>query len=93
MALATLNYWSPDGQLERSNGAKEKSSLRAVTLATPKQSSTPYHWPTPGYYKDKVKTSAVHHFPFTFDHHICDLPQHPLKLITAPQVEKPCSTT
>jgi len=26
----------------------------------PKKSSTPYHWLTPGYYKDKVKTSAVH---------------------------------
>jgi len=25
----------------------------------PKQSSTPYHWLTPGYYKDNVKTSAV----------------------------------
>jgi len=25
-----------------------------------KQSSTPYHWLTPGYYKDKVKTSSVH---------------------------------
>jgi len=27
---------------------------------TPKQSSTPYQWLTPDYYKDKVKTSAVH---------------------------------
>ena len=27
----TLNYWSPDGQLERLNKAKEASSLRAVT--------------------------------------------------------------
>ena len=38
MALAILNYWSPDGQLERSNRAKEDSSLRAVTIHT-KQSS------------------------------------------------------
>jgi len=55
----------------------------------PKQFSTPYHWLTHGYYKDKVKTSAVHHIPFTFDRHICDLPQHPLKLISAPLVKKP----
>jgi len=26
----------------------------------------------------------------TFDCHICNLPQHPLKLISAPQVKKPC---
>jgi len=62
-------------------------------LVTHKQSSTPYNWLTPGYYKDKVKTSAVY-LPFTFDRHLCDLPQHPLKLISAPlapQVKKPCS--
>jgi len=66
-------------------------------LVTPKQSSTPYHWLTPGYYKDKAKTSAVDEvlkyavkirlpkrIPFTFDRHICDLPQQPLKLILAP---------
>jgi len=29
----------------------------APLLVTPKQSSTPYHWLTPGYYKDKVKTN------------------------------------
>jgi len=57
----------------------------------PKQSRTPYHCLTHGYYKDKVKTSAVYHIPFIFDRHmICDLPQHPLKLISAPQVKKPC---
>jgi len=54
-------------------------------LVTPKQSSTPYHWLTPGYYKDKVKPSAVY-LPFTFDRHICDLPQHPLGVV-APQVK------
>jgi len=66
-------------------------------LFTPKQSSTPYHWLTRGYYKDKVKTSAVDEMlkyavkvclskriPFTFDRHIYDLPQHPVKLISAP---------
>jgi len=31
----------------------------APLLVTPKQSSTPYHWLTPDYYKDKVKTSTV----------------------------------
>ena len=56
----------------------------------PKQSRTPYRWLTHGYYKDKVKTSAVHHIPFTFDRHICDLPQHPLGVL-ALQVKKPCS--
>jgi len=64
-------------------------STSALHLVTSKQSSTPYHWLTPGYYKDKVKTSAVHHIPFTFARHICDLTQHPLKLISAPQVKKP----
>jgi len=45
-----------------------------------------------------MMTSAVHHIPFTFDRHICDLPQHPLKLISAPmgvlapQVKKPWLT-
>jgi len=57
----------------------------------PKQFSNPYLWLTPGYYNDKVKTSLSKHIPFTFDSHICDLPQHPLKLISAPQVKKPCS--
>ena len=32
IALAISNYWSPDGQLEGLNKAKEESSLRAVTL-------------------------------------------------------------
>jgi len=53
----------------------------------PKQSSTPYRWLIPVYYKDKIKTSAVDEeikcavkiclskrIPFTFDHHIFDLP-------------------
>jgi len=31
----------------------------STLLVTPKQSTTPYHWLIPGYYKDKVKTSAV----------------------------------
>jgi len=53
-------------------------------LVTSTQSSTPYHWLTPGYYKDKVKTSAVHHIPFTSNRHICDLPQYAMKLISAP---------
>jgi len=34
IALATLNYWPPDGQLERLNKAKEELSLRAVTINT-----------------------------------------------------------
>jgi len=63
----------------------------------PKQSSTTYYWLTPGHYKDKVKTSAINEvlkyavkihsskcIPFTFDRHICDLPQHL-------QVKKPCT--
>jgi len=33
-------------------------------LVTPKQSSTPYPWLAPGYYKDKVKTNVVL-LPFT----------------------------
>ena len=64
-------------------------STSAPLLVTPKQSSIPYHWLKPGYYKDKEKTSAVHHVHLTFDRHIRDLPQHPLKLISAPQVKKP----
>jgi len=32
IALATLKYWSPDGQLERLNKAKEGSSLCIVTV-------------------------------------------------------------
>jgi len=71
-------------------------------MVTPKQSSPPHHWLTPGYFKDKVKTSAVDEVlkyavkirlskPFTFDSHTIDLLQHPLKLISAPQFKKLCS--
>jgi len=48
-------------------------------FVTPKQSSTPYHRLTP----------LSKRIPFTFDRHTCDLPQHPLKLILAPQVKRP----
>jgi len=30
----------------------------STLLVPPKQSTTPYHWLTPGYYKDKVKTNV-----------------------------------
>jgi len=50
---------------------------------THKQSSTPYHWLTPGYYKDKVKTNV-----FLLPPHMWPS-QHPLKIISAPQVKTP----
>jgi len=54
-----------------------------------KQSSIPYHWLTPGYYKDKVKTNVfLLHFTatyVTFYRHICE---HPLGVL-APQVKNP----
>jgi len=53
-------------------------------LVTHKQSSTPYHWLTPGYYKDKLKTNV-----FLLPPHMWHS-QNPLKLISAPQVKKPC---
>jgi len=33
-------------------------STSSPLLVTPKQSSTPYHWLTPGYYKNKVETNV-----------------------------------
>ena len=47
-------------------------------LVTHKQSSTPHHWQTPGYYKDKVKTNVFLLPPHMW--HSQDL----LKLISAP---------
>jgi len=44
----------------------------------------PYDWLKPSCYKVYEKTSAVHHIPFSFDRHICDLPQHHLNLMSAP---------
>jgi len=41
IVLATLKYWSPDEQLERSNKAKEDSSLRAITLRMPDSLADP----------------------------------------------------
>jgi len=47
----------------------------STLLVTPKQSSTPYHWLTP----------LSKRIPFTFDCHIYDLPQQPLKLVSVPR--------
>ena len=47
------------------------------------------HTPVNQLLKYAVKICLSKRIPFTFDHHICDLPQHPLKLISAPQVKKP----
>jgi len=62
-------------------------STSGPVLVTPKQSSTTYYWLIP----------LSKRIPFTFDRHISDLPQRPLKLISAPlgvlapQVKKPWS--
>jgi len=66
-------------------------STSSPLLVTPKQSSTPYHWLTPGYYKNKVETN-VFILPFiatyvTFPSTLWNWFQQPLRVL-APQVKK-----
>ena len=59
-------------------------------LVTHKQFSTPYHWLTPGYYKDKVKINVFLLPPHMWhSQHPWNWFQHPL-LVLASQVKKPC---
>jgi len=46
----------------------------STLLVTPKHSSTPHHWLTPGYHKDKVKTDI---FLLFFTTTYVTFPAHP----------------
>jgi len=55
-----LQHLSNCGQVIRPQGSVSSPFSTSVPLlVTPKQSSTLYHWLTPGFYKDKVKANVL----------------------------------